>query len=177
MSVQDSDDADGAVDPGSPRAREIALRRAEEIANEGQIVSGDAAPREFYGPVNYFASYTGPTPPASEIRGLYELDPKYADRVFEMAERDQLHRHRMDDLDSDRSFRLARGGQRAGLIVALAGFVVAVVLAFLHQPEVAAVIGALDIVSLVVVFVTGRVPVRRPKAKEQADRPTELTDD
>lgn len=76
----------------------------------------------------------------------------------------------MDDLDSRRAFQLARGGQLAGLVVALAGFAVAMVLAFLNEPAIAAIIGGLDIVSLVVVFVTGRMPARRPRPQSNGPR-------
>lgn len=66
MTGPDSGETSDDIDRDYPQPREIAHRRAEEIANEGQIVKGDpSVPGQFYGPVNYFAEYTGPTPPAA----------------------------------------------------------------------------------------------------------------
>jgi len=42
-------------------------------------------------------SFIGPLPPPELLRGYHEIDPSLADRIVKMAEREQDHRHQMED--------------------------------------------------------------------------------
>lgn len=60
-------------------------------------------------------AYVGPLPPASELRAYDEALPGLAERIVGHFEREQAHRHKMDNRILDREYGLKSAGQWIGL--------------------------------------------------------------
>lgn len=91
-----------------------------EQADPGQLGTGEAADpellnREAPGQLVYQSyGFSGPIPPPEIFAGYDRALPNGADRVMKMAEREQAHRHKMEDtIVRKESFE-----KRAGLIFA-----------------------------------------------------------
>lgn len=102
------------------------------------------------------AMFSGPLPPSAELGKYNEIIPNGADRIMSLAEKEQDHRHRMDEKALDGDIARDARGQRFGLTIGIAGFVTALLMVLAGYPGVAGVIGVLDLVALVSVFVLGR---------------------
>lgn len=94
--------------------------RSAEQADPGQLGKGEAAEpellnREPPGQLVYQSyGFSGPIPPPEIFAGYDRALPNGADRVMKMAEREQEHRHKMEDtIVRKESFE-----KRAGLIFA-----------------------------------------------------------
>lgn len=100
--------------------------------------------------------HRGPIPSAEELDHLERVLPGSANRCFEMAEREQSHRHAIDDKIVSSEFSMRSRGQTLAL-AGLAGLLTAVCfLAYLGDTISAAALGSATIVGVVAVFVTGR---------------------
>lgn len=100
--------------------------------------------------------FSGPLPPPSVLGAYESLSPGLTDRIVEMAEREQAHRHRMDDETVKEETKLGKRGQLFGFIIAIAGLATAVVLGWpAHQGGAAAVVGGASLASLVAAFLKG----------------------
>ncbi|HEX7002390.1 MAG TPA: DUF2335 domain-containing protein [Trueperaceae bacterium] len=85
-------------------------------------------------------AYSGPLPPAHELAGYDRVIPNGADRIMAMAEREQEHRHKMDDrrearLDgvADLDKKLALRGQAIGAALMIVLIAAALVFAYLDK--------------------------------------------
>lgn len=79
-----------------------------------------------------------------------------------MAESDLRHLQNMDRTSIEGKFSERQRGQRFGLCIGLAGLCVAAFLGFSGHDWLAGVIGGTTLVSLVAVFVLGRVLPSKP---------------
>lgn len=100
--------------------------------------------------------HRGPIPSAEELDHLERVLPGSAIRCFEMAEREQTHRHSIDDKIVTREFSLRGRGQYLALIGLIGLLGVVCFLAYLGDTVSAAALGSATIVGVVAVFVTGR---------------------
>ncbi len=123
-------------------------------------------------------AYYGLLPRPSDLREYNEIVPGAAERILSMAERQAAHRQNLERVvvfgDSRRSFY----GLWAGFIVALCFLGGAVFLVFNGHEWAGTIVGGLDIVGLVSVFVIGsrsRKQERIEKA-EIMNQPTDLED-
>lgn len=98
----------------------------------------------------------GLLPPPAMLREYEEISPGFAERLMAMVERQQDHRHQLEDLTVRGNERRANWGIWIGAGVVLLVLAAAVTLSLLGHETVAAVIGGLDIVGLATVFVVGR---------------------
>jgi uncharacterized membrane protein len=102
--------------------------------------------------------YSGPLPPANEIQKYEAACPGLADRIVKMAEAEQAHRHRMDERVVRHQARRSWGGLITGSVIALAFLVGAVYLIARGSGVEGTILGTVDLVALVTVFVLGRRP-------------------
>lgn len=109
-------------------------------------------------------SHSGPIPSAEEVEHLERTLPGAANRCFEMAEREQRHRHSITEKVVDREFRLRGRGQWLALFALILLLVVVAYLAFLGDTQAAAWLGSATIVGVVAIFATGKII----EAKEDA---------
>jgi uncharacterized membrane protein len=112
-------------------------------------------------------SHSGPIPSAEELELLEHVLPGAANRCFEMAEREQAHRHVMGESIVTKEFSLRGRGQWLAIfaLVCLLGMVGW--LAYLGDTKAAAWLGAATIVGVVSVFVTGKFIEQRDVADDE----------
>jgi len=109
--------------------------------------------------------FSGPLP-GPEILANYErVLPGLADRIVGMAERQSAHRQELEKAAVLGEQQRAGRGQSCALIVALCGLVVAGLCGFSGQQVAASIIGGIDLVGLVGVFIYGSAARRSYLAK------------
>lgn len=101
-------------------------------------------------------TYAGPIPEASQLAAYEAIQPGFADRILRMAESSLAHRQRIERVEAEEPFRLARRGQAFALIVVVVVLVFAAFLAARGHPEIAAIVAGVDLIALVTVFLTGQ---------------------
>ena len=118
-------------------------------------------------------SFSGPLPHPQILRGYEDIKEGFAERILRMAEKEQDHRFECDDKMIDATISANKRGHWMGLIIAIVFAGIAGVLGFIGQTTVASIIGGLDIVSLVTVFVSNQFLNRgkdeKPKLKAEND--------
>lgn len=131
--------------PQRPAANNAQQKRSVVMAEEG-VVRHEAMQVE----------YSGPLPPPNLLAQYEEITPGLVDRIVTMTERQSEHRQRME-------LAFFRGDQRRswvglflGFLVALAGLAVTAYLGAEGNPWVAGIVGAIDLTSLVALFVYGQ---------------------
>lgn len=96
-----------------------------------------------------------------------------------MAEREQVHRHLIDDKIVTREFSLRGTGQYLALVALIGLLSVVSFLAYLGDTVSAAALGSATIVGVVAVFVTGRsfdakeIASSQPEREQQPNRQAE----
>jgi uncharacterized membrane protein len=113
------------------------------------------------------AAFSGPLPPPEILIQYNDAVPNGAERIIALAERQAEHRMTLERQVIEADIKRANSGLVAGFIVALAGLSAAVFL--VHEGNAAAgtILGGLDLVSLVAVFVYGTVS-RRNERQQRA---------
>ena len=121
-----------------------------------------------------FAAYSGPLPPAEQIRAYEEVLPGSADRILGMAERQQAHRLELEKMTVSEATNRSWWGLRLGFAITLV--VVGVGAAAILTGRSLAGFGLIlaDLAVLAGVFVYGRAEQRKErveKDKQTAVRP------
>ena len=98
--------------------------------------------------VEFFA---GPLPPPDTVKAYAEVNPGFPERIFALAESSLAHRQAMD---RGRSWRSA-AGLVAGVVIALSFLGVAAWLISSGHGVFGTILGSIDLVALVSVFVLG----------------------
>ncbi|MFZ4687714.1 MAG: DUF2335 domain-containing protein [Polymorphobacter sp.] len=114
-------------------------------------------------------THSGPIPSAEELEHLERVHAGLANRIVEMAEREQSHRHGMETSIVSHEGSLHHRGQYFALI-ALALLLGAVAwLAYLGFGVAAASLGTATIVGVVAIFVTGRLLEAEPSSAPEPE--------
>jgi uncharacterized membrane protein len=101
--------------------------------------------------------------PAADVLGAYEaVMPGLADRIVRMAEREQAHVHGLESAEVEQPYKIARRGQVLGLMAVALFLIFAGILAVKGSPVAAAAVASVDIVAVLVVFITGASPAKEP---------------
>lgn len=115
----------------------------------------------------FFSHFSGPLPAPEALAGYDRIMPGLANRIVEMAEAYQKHQIGLERDQFKAATEFGRRGQWLGFGVALVGFAAAAYLGSLGQPAAAGVVAALDLGSIVTVFVVGdRLPMRRGRVRD-----------
>lgn len=112
------------------------------------------------------SQFSGPIPSPELLARYNQVLPGSADRIITMAERDSLHIQNMEYTKLTAEYSERRLGQFLGMAIGVCGLTASVACAWLGQPVPASVIGGATLVSLVSVFVAGRIVKTRSKAPE-----------
>ncbi|MFN3580391.1 MAG: DUF2335 domain-containing protein [Pseudomonas sp.] len=128
----------------------------ELTEEDGRILQGildREGPKEVLQVAIRTASFSGPLPPPAL---LAQYDPETRKTIVAMAEREQLHSHEMHSRGLAGMIEKDKRGQRFGVSIAITGLLVA---AFISQysPLAATIIGTLDLIGMVAIFVAPRV--------------------
>lgn len=111
-------------------------------------------------------SFSGPIPHPAILEGYEKIQAGFAERIVKMAEKEQDHRFECDDKIIKGSISTTKRGQWMGYTIALVFGIISLVLGLMGQVAVASIIGGLDLVALVTVFVKSQ---SSPKAKKEND--------
>lgn len=100
--------------------------------------------------------HSGPLPDGETIKIYSEVIPNGGDRLMKTVEKQLEHRVEIEKKGLNRTFNQSSTGQWMGFGIALVFGVIAWDLAKSGHDVVAGVLGAIDLVALVTVFITGR---------------------
>ena len=106
--------------------------------------------------VLYHQPWQGPLPPPEVLKAYNDAFPNGAERIFAEVQRQARHRIEMERTVIPEQQRQSRRGQVYGLIVALSFLVSAFVLISMGYGLFGTIMGSIDLVALVTVFVVGR---------------------
>lgn len=90
---------------------------------------------------------------------LYDYEqviPGLASEIVEMAKREQIQRHRIEFLETEEPYKIAKRGQVFALVVVVLVLGFALTLALIGHPRIGGAIAALDLVGLVIAFLRGQ---------------------
>ena len=99
----------------------------------------------------------GPLPSPDILARYNQLIPGAAGRIIAMAETDAMHLQSMEEMRLSASFQERRLGQIFGFSIAVMGLSASVFLAVTGHEITASVLGGATLISLVSVFVIGRL--------------------
>jgi uncharacterized membrane protein len=102
------------------------------------------------------SAFQGPLPPPEVLAKYNEIDAGLVNRIVTMAEEQAKHRREIENFVTDKSLALSRMGQVFGLTIAMTGLGAAVITTLYNHGVVGALIGTVDLVALVSVFVLGK---------------------
>lgn len=111
--------------------------------------------------------YSGPLPHHEQLNG-YDAETRKA--IVEMAVKEQTHSHEMQRTGLVGAINKDRRGQICALLVAVTGLVAASVMAQ-YSAVAATVVGSIDLVALVGVFLTPRLLEARAQKQAEAKPP------
>ena len=114
------------------------------------------------------ASYSGPIPPPEILNKYNEFLPGAADRIISMAERQSAHRQEIEKIVIKSSTRDSMLGLIFGLTIGLAGLAGSAYCITSGYQVGGSIIGVVDLVSLVGVFVYG-AKQQRTKRENKKD--------
>lgn len=117
------------------------------------------------------STYSGPIPPAGQLREYEEVLPGSADRILRMAENQADHRQDIEKIAVKGGSRRSWWGLWTGFAVAVIALILASILILNNHDWAGVTLGTGDLVALVTVFVIGRVDQRKERVqKENATR-------
>ena len=122
--------------------------------------------------LSHVEQYSGPLPPPDLLIKYNSAFPNAAERIFNLAERQTNHRMDLEKTVVTGDSERADKGLYCGLTVALVGLLVAGFLGYVGQVIPASIIGSIDLVSLVAVFIYGTVS--RETERKQKTKSMEL---
>ncbi|MGJ7453816.1 DUF2335 domain-containing protein [Sphingomonas parapaucimobilis] len=100
--------------------------------------------------------HSGPLPPARELASYKAIDASFAERIMQMAEREQAMRHAMPSEFMKREYTLKARGQHYALALAICILLFAAYLAYLGDTAVAGRVAIGTLVGIVSIFVIGK---------------------
>lgn len=126
-------------------------------------------------------THVSPLPPASEVRGLNDVDPNFSSFLMDQVRAEQKHRHSMDNKAVDANIQLAhkeldnelatsRRGQWIGGSLAAIVLVGGIGLGFAGFTVLATVLVGIDVVGLAGVFVYSAASGRRSRQLPRTSR-------
>ncbi|MDE2188438.1 MAG: DUF2335 domain-containing protein [Patescibacteria group bacterium] len=100
-------------------------------------------------------SFSGPLPHPDLLKKFEEVVPGSAERIIKMAEEQSLHRKELESKVIDSNISRSKWGQILGFIIAIAGLIVACLVAIYGNAIAGGIIGVGTLASLVSVFMYG----------------------
>lgn len=104
-------------------------------------------------------AFSGPIPPPDQFEQYERVLPGSADRILQMAEKQQEHRMAIEKEAISKSLNHNKRGQTFGFIAMLLMLALSVFFVFFGMKVWAGIIGSITIVTLVTLFITGNVKI------------------
>ena len=115
--------------------------------------------------IQQLSHFSGPLPSPENLLNYDRIIPGTANRIIEMAEKNQEQRLYVDRIMAESDVKKSLRGQIFGFAVAVIAFTVATICAFLNQKEIGIASIGFSLVSIVSTFVLGRKSKEIPKNK------------
>jgi len=131
------------------------LEPADSEADDESAQLGDL-PQEVELRLRQSTLHMGPIPDAELLAKYEDVLPGLAHRIVQMAEREQAHRHAIEQVEVHQPYQLARRGQILAITAIVLVLAFAVFLAAIGSPITAGVLVGIDLLGLVTVFITGQ---------------------
>jgi len=106
--------------------------------------------------VNIQTSMSGPFPPPSVLEEYERVFPGSAERIFQLTEKEQAHRHQSEDKAQKDEIAYRRLGMVLGATSLLLILVAVVITTFMQQPVVAGAVAGVGMVGIITAFIRGR---------------------
>lgn len=114
-------------------------------------------------------SFSGPLPHPSDLAKYEQITPGAAERIIKMAENQAAHRQELEKKVINSGVKNSNKGLNFGLFIGLTGFAVVAYCAYLKLQILAGVISAIDLGSLVGVFVYGSIQRKRERTQKEKE--------
>ncbi|MGQ3130665.1 MAG: DUF2335 domain-containing protein [Flavobacteriales bacterium] len=101
-------------------------------------------------------AFRGPMPPPILFTEYNEVIKDGAERVFEMAQKQVLHRMQLENYAIKEELKQSRNGQLFGFVLSLTGLSLATLFAMSDREMLAGIFGTTTVIGLVTVFVIGK---------------------
>lgn len=101
-------------------------------------------------------THSGPLPTALEFKGYDTTLPGAAERILIMTEKEQAHRHAVENIAVEADIKLKGRGQWFALVALVLSLAVVMAIVWLGHPKSGAALGAAIIVGLVAAFLGQR---------------------
>jgi uncharacterized membrane protein len=143
----EGEEKDGNADV-IPEEVEVILRDLPEVQQKAvrAVIIG----------VSYQRAWKGPLPPPDILKEYNDAFSNGAERIFLEAKKQTDHRIKMESIVIPEEQKQSRRGQTFGFILALAFLIASFTLIFTGHEASGTIIGSIDLVALVAVFVYGR---------------------
>ncbi len=102
-------------------------------------------------------SYSGPLPDGESLKVYNEIIPNGGDRLMSTVEKQLAHRIEIEKTGVTRTFNQSSTGQWMGFIIAVVFGLISWDLAKSGFTVAASILGTVDLVALVAIFITGRL--------------------
>lgn len=113
--------------------------------------------------------WSGPLPPPDELEGYDRVQSGLADRIVRMAEQQSEHRRSLERIVVEGGARRSDRGLTLGFALAMAFLVASVALILAGHAVAGTILGTVDLVTLVGIFVYSSQDVRK-ELREKAER-------
>lgn len=100
--------------------------------------------------------WSGPLPSPDTLKEYNKAFPNAAEKIFNRSERQSEHRMVLENLAIKSDLKQSERGQLYGLVIALSVFIGAFILAWIGRELAGTILGSVDLVALVSVFVIGK---------------------
>lgn len=150
---------------------ELETERAIEPDNISRIIQEipSESDRKVIEAVVMERMYAGPLPPPEYLAQYKSILPDAPERILAMAEKEQQHRHGVDDTMVKESLKQRSRGQVLGFILALLFGAASLILGLNGQTTLAGILGTTTVIGLAIVFVLNK----KPSNNEQKEKDTE----
>lgn len=113
------------------------------------------------------AAFSGPLPPPNVLQRYDEIIPNGADRIVAMAEKQSAHRIDLERTVIHGDSRRANWGVFCGFTLAVLVIVLSFILILYGHAVAGTILGTLDLVSLISVFIYGTTTRRRERTRRE----------
>lgn len=110
--------------------------------------------------------FSGPLPPPEYLAQYKSILPDAPERIMIMAEKEQQHRHDVDNTMVEEGLKQRSRGQILGFILALMFGAASLILGLNGQVTLAGILGTTTVVGLAVIFVLNKRPSKDGEQEE-----------
>ena len=105
--------------------------------------------------------YSGPIPPANELKKYEEILPGAADRILTMAEEQSAHRRKMENKMLEANIKAEKIGQSLGFAIFLIALIAGIILIILNKDAIGLITSLGSLTAIVGLFVYNRISAKQ----------------